>query len=255
MTPLPMRAPQGVGAAVAADLPSSRRNVATANLAKPMDQMRSEAYGGTGFQGPLPSPRRPQAPAAMAQNTPGAARGFNDPVQNQLGTMTFKNLQPRRPAAGAPQTPGGGDTVQSYAGLAPYVDEQTGGSPRRLSGFRGRRAGARFTEGPSKGKTADQAMLANRESYAKLSPEEKARYEAKARMEDISSPVPAPPAAPTLPPPTPSSPSTMSIDGAELIPIQPGIQPKTPPDTAMFPKPRRKGAPYPGGRAYEDENY
>lgn len=240
---------RGPGPIQAATSPAAM--AARSNLAKPMDQMRSEAYGGEGFQGPLPSPRRPQAPAMAG---PGEARPFNAPVQNQLGSMSFSNLQPRRPAAGS-TPPATGPTQQSYAGLTPYVDEQIGGAPRRLSGFRGKRAGARYVEGPSKGKTQDRALLDAREKYAKLSPDAKQGYESKARMEDISSTVPgvAAPAAPM--PATPEPPQRMSIEGAELAPILPNLQPKVP-ENAPMPKPKRKGGSYPGGRSYEeDERY
>lgn len=159
--------------------------------------------------------RKPMLPRPPASPAPG--RQFNDPNQSQLGTMSFNNLQPRsepRKFNDPNQTPLGGTTFtnlqprsgdrfsglnskvpgegqeMSHAGFGNYVDEKTAGSPRRISGFRGKRSGLRFTEGPSKGKTFDQAKIGLREQYAKLSPEEKARYESKARMEDISTPVP-----------------------------------------------------------------
>jgi hypothetical protein len=81
---------------------------------------------------------------------------------------------------------------QSAAGFTTYFDEQTGGAPQRTG--RGR-AGLRFTSGPSRGKTQGEAGLSLREQYAKLSPEEKARYESKANMMDISSPSQSPVAA------------------------------------------------------------
>jgi hypothetical protein len=86
----------------------------------------------------------------------------------------------------------GGPTEKSYAGFGAYLEENTAGSPRRMGG-RSRRAGARFTEGPMRGKTLDQAKVGLRQKYASMSPEQKAQYEAKARNEDISTDVPAAP--------------------------------------------------------------
>lgn len=167
---------------------SDRAAAATASLAKPMSQLRSEAYGGEGFQGPM------QAPTGMAG--PMGPTGPSSPAQRpMLGSMTMHNLQPR--AGGAtpmlPRPTGGAMAPQSAAGFTTYFDEQTGGAPQQT---RRGRAGLRFTSGPSRGKTADEAKLSLREQYAKLSPEEKARYESKANMMDISSPSQAPVAAP-----------------------------------------------------------
>jgi hypothetical protein len=106
-----------------------------------------------------------------------------------------------------------------------------------------------------RGKTADQAMLKSRESYAKLSPEQKAQYEAKARMEDISSPVPGV-MRPTLPPPGPAQPQRTSIEGAEMAKLQPGIVPNIRPNgtqTPMVPM-RKPGPSYPGGSAKYDDS-
>jgi len=209
-----------------------------------MEQVRAETYGGPGFSGPLPSgpipkPTRP----ASDQNAP---RAFNAPVQNQLGTMAFKNLQPRRGAPMSPTDTAAAPTQQSAAGFTPYAEEQIGGAPRRISGFAGRRPGARYTEGPMKGKTQDQALLKAREQYAELSPDAKAQYEGKARKEDISSPIPGI-AAPTMPTPAaPDTPQRMSIDGAEMVPLKPGLVPNLPGNSPMPMPLKRKGASYPG---------
>lgn len=171
-------------------------------LQQPMDELRSQAFGG-----PLP-------PKQMRF---GEARPL-------LGGTQFKNLQPRLPSAtdpvqprmiGAPGTrltgpgttpglPGAGSAVAGTGNVGPstglprpemagrggftnYFDEQTGGSPRVARAMRGK-PGLRFTEGPQRGLTSDQAKLKLRDAYANLPPEEKAKYEAKAREEDISSP-------------------------------------------------------------------
>ena len=178
---------------------SDRAAAATASLAKPMSQLRSEAYGGEGFQGPMPAPRGPSAPM-MGAAGPMGPTGPSGPAQRpMLGSMTMKNLQPR--AGGAtpmlPRPAGGAMAPQSAAGFTTYFDEMTGGAPQQT---RRGRAGLRFTSGPSRGKTQGEAGLSLREQYAKLSPEEKARYESKANLMDISSPSQAPVAAPAATP-------------------------------------------------------
>lgn len=212
--------PKRPSAVAVATSPAARS--ATASLAKPMDQVRSEAYGGPGFQGPMaakaPTSSAPGGllpPPATAASPTAPSFGAPRPL---LGNTTFKNLQPRR--SGNPMDSGGA-TQSSYAGFAPYLDEQTAGAPRRLSGLPGRRSGARFTEGPMRGKTLDQAAIKSREQYAALSPEQKAAYEAKAAMKDISSEVPAPPAEPTAPAPSATLPPPVSIDPAEMAPMAP----------------------------------
>ena len=152
-----------------------------------MSDLRAEANGGS-----LPAP----------QARFGEARPL-------LGNTQFRLLPDRKAAAGpamASDPTGGAATQQSSAGFSTYFDEQVAGAPRRLGG-RGRRPGARFTEGPMRGKTADQSKIMLRSKYAGMSPEEKATYEGKARGADISSPVAAPKpaavpdaAAPVLPP-------------------------------------------------------
>ena len=266
--PVPIQAPAGVGAGVGSSIMQGirdgRRDAATASLAKPMDQLRTEAYGGPGFSGPMPGgampkPARPASLMAGAAPDPNAPRAFNAPVQNQLGTMAFKNLQPRRGAPGAPMPPtdtAAAPTQQSAAGFTPYAEEQIGGAPRRISGFAGRRPGARYTEGPMKGKTQDQALLKAREQYAGLSPDAKAKYEGKARKEDISSTIPGI-AAPTMPTPAaPDTPQRMSIDGAEMVPLKPGLVPNLPGNSPMPMPLKKKGASYPGQSPDgEEEDY
>jgi hypothetical protein len=151
-----------------------------------------------------------------------------------LGSMKMTNLQPRGGSAMLPRPAAGDGMEQSHAGFGQYLDEQTAGSPRRMGG--GRRAGARFTEGPMRGKTADQAKIGLREAYAKMSPEEKAKYEAKARFEDISTPVPgtpaaAAPAAPAATAPAPLEPEMMDLDDDEDL-TKLAIKPMLPRRTA-----------------------
>ncbi len=198
---------------------SQKAGAATASLAQPMEQLRAEANGGS-----LPAPEmryEPNAPKKM------------------LGTMSFNNLQPRLPSPesnreaartmlprpariqgfeSAPPSVSSGQTMlprparlqggtdQSYAGFTNYLDEKTGGAPvvKRSSTLSVRKNGSFFGSGPMRGKTPGQANLQLREQYSRLSPEEKAVYEAKARMQDISTPVdasaPAVPKAPFVPP-------------------------------------------------------
>lgn len=139
----------------------------------------------------------PLLPAPQLQKGPAAHR-FGEP-RPLLGNTTFRNLQPRNNGGGMLPRPSADvgpmppvATEKSYAGFGSYLEEQTAGSPRRMGG-RSRRAGARFTEGPMRGKTLDQAKVGLREKYASMSPEQKAQYEAKARNEDISTDVPAAP--------------------------------------------------------------
>ena len=195
---------------------SDRAAAATASLAKPMSQLRSEAYGGEGFQGPM------QAPAGMAG--PVGPTGPSSPAQRpMLGSMSMTNLQPRaggntmlpRPAGGAATAP------QSAAGFTSYFDEKTGGAPQAT---RRGRAGLRFTAGPSRGKTADQAKMSLREQYAKLPPEEKARYEGKANLTDISGPSQAPVAAPAV---VPGAPGASPGEVMQATPFDPAAEIKS----------------------------
>lgn len=196
---MPPLAPRGPTAPAGA--PSAAQTAATASLAKPMDQARAEANGGS-----LPSPE--------------FRFGDNRPM---LGSMSMTNLQPRaggdtmlpRPAGGAATAP------QSAAGFTSYFDEKTGGAPQAT---RRGRAGLRFTAGPSRGKTADQAKVSLREQYARLSPEEKARYEGKANLTDISSPSQAPVAAPAA---VPGAPGASPGEVMQATPFNPAAEIKS----------------------------
>lgn len=188
----------------------------------------------------LPMSPAPLQPPTRSTLTPPAAPVEQKPL---LGGNTFRLLKSRNPVPGA-ATPASDPNMveeQSYAGVNNYLDEQVGGAPRRLSGFRGRRAGARFTEGAMKGRTLDQAKLIARDRYAALPDDVKQQYERKARNEDISVPVRRR-AIPTLPQPT-GTPTT-SIDGSSLLPVQNG---------QMGMRPRRLLAPAPD--YLEDEDY
>jgi len=172
-----------------------------------MQDLRAEANGGS-----LPAP----------QARFGEARPL-------LGNTSFRLLPDRggnRPAPGpamASDPTGGAPTQQSAAGFSTYFDEQVAGAPRRLGG-RGSRPGARFTEGPMRGKTADQSKILLRSKYAGMRPEEKMAYEGKARGNDISVPVatPKPAAAPAVAPavlPDPAADAAaepMSLDGGPM---------------------------------------
>lgn len=170
---------------------------AEANNARPMADLRAEANGGT-----LPAPE-----FRFGDNRPRlGGTQFRLLPDRGAGGMGGAARPPSPGPAMASDPTGGAATQQSSAGFTPYFDEQVAGAPRRLGG-RGRRPGARFTEGPMRGKTADQSKILLRSKYAGMSPEEKATYEGKARGADISSPVAAPKpaavpdaAAPVLPP-------------------------------------------------------
>lgn len=150
-----------------------------------MSDLRREANGGE-----LPSPEfkfgdnRPRLGGTQFRLLPDRGMGG--------GAGTQRPPAPG-PAMATDPTAGAQQPQTSSAGFTPYFDEQVAGSPRRMGG--GRRAGARFTEGPMRGKTADQAKIQLRSKYASMSPEEKMSYERKARQEDISVPVAPKPAA------------------------------------------------------------
>lgn len=183
-----------------------------------MSELRTEAYGGAGFQGPMPAKVAPSGPTGPSATSGTLAfnPGANRPL---LGNNTARVVTPRatmlpRPSSLAGGGAPAGPTAPSYAGFSAYFDEQIAGSPAVIKGTRGKRADRRFTEGPLKGETTDTGMIKSRERYAALSPNEKLAYENKARMSDIAVPMPVP---------TPAGMGPGPIDPGTGVPIGTGV--------------------------------
>jgi len=168
------------------------------------------------------------------QSPAPTGRAFNAPVQNQLGTMTFKNLQPRnglvtqalagRPGAPIPTDEAGKpmyapptampqgtvDRPASTNGFNSFVNDKIGAAGFIKSGA-DRKPGWVAQKGEYRGKTRDEAQADLRMKYAAMSPDQKAVYEQKAANldigdmgnADIGDSAPAPATAPRVPVGTP----------------------------------------------------
>ena len=199
---------------------------------KPGGQYTDPASGGVASPTTQTTGIQPNAPAPSGLAAKVAGRQFGAATQNRLGTMEFRNLQPRGAsmgglagkvaaagAAGGAASPQPGMGEQSTVGFTSYVDEQLGGAGFILSGAN-RKGGWVAQSGAYRGQTRPAAEAKLRAKYAAMTPEQRMAYEARGNNSDIGDITPTASPSPTasaVPPPAMDDPTMMT--GMPLDPL------------------------------------